>query len=355
MSTWPTTSTRTAPPSTGRRSPPPPGTSSRSSRPPRATTTRTPTTVLTWRRRRRQACTPPGTISPSPTSATASARPTTPSRTAATLPTDTLPLALDIEYNPYGAECYGLSPAQMVAWLSAFTGEAQRLTGQSPFIYTTADWWSTCTGDSTAFGSNQLWVAAYRSGSPEMPAGWGTWTFWQYTSRGSVPGIVGHADVSYLLSAAVRLLDPGDQQSAAGDAIQLQVSSLNAAAGQSPQFTASGMPPGPSISTGGLITGTITAAGSYRVTVSAAYSSGVAGSLTFTWTVTSRQPSPLPTTAGPTPTTPSPAPTPTPTDPSPNPTAPSSPPPSSAPSESPASPTDSSPPATSSSAPPSGS
>jgi GH25 family lysozyme M1 (1,4-beta-N-acetylmuramidase) len=235
----------------------------------------------------------------------------------------TLPLALDIEYNPYGAECYGLSPAQMVAWLSAFTGEVQRLTGQSPFIYTTADWWSTCTGDSTAFGSNQLWVAAYRSGSPEMPAGWGTWTFWQYTSRGSVPGIVGHVDVSYFLSAAVRLLDPGDQQSAAGEAIQLQVSSLNAADGQSPQFTAMGLPPGLSISTGGLITGTTATAGSYRVTVSAAYSSGVAGSVTFTWTVTSRQPSTPPTTAAPTPTTPTPT------------SAPSSPAPTSAPSSSP--------------------
>jgi GH25 family lysozyme M1 (1,4-beta-N-acetylmuramidase) len=50
----------------------------------------------------------------------------------------TLPLALDIEYNPYGAECYGLSSAQMVAWVSAFTSEAQRLTGQRPVIYTTA-------------------------------------------------------------------------------------------------------------------------------------------------------------------------------------------------------------------------
>jgi GH25 family lysozyme M1 (1,4-beta-N-acetylmuramidase) len=214
----------------------------------------------------------------------------------------TLPLALDIEYNPYGAECYGLSAAQMVAWVSAFTGEAQRVTGQTPIIYTTADWWRTCTGDSTAFGANQLWVAAYRSGSPEMPAGWGSWTFWQYTSRGSVPGIVGHVDLSYFLSAAVRLLDPGDQRTPAGQAIQLQVTSLNAADGQSPQFTATGLPPGLSISAGGLITGTPAKAGSYQVTVSAAYSSGVTGSVTFNWTVTSAMPSPAPTTASPTPT-----------------------------------------------------
>jgi GH25 family lysozyme M1 (1,4-beta-N-acetylmuramidase) len=42
-----------------------------------------------------------------------------------------------------------------------------------------------------------------------MPAGWGSWTFWQYTSRGSVPGITGTVDVSYF-QAAVRLLDPTD-------------------------------------------------------------------------------------------------------------------------------------------------
>ena len=81
----------------------------------------------------------------------------------------TLPLALDIEYNPYGAECYGLSAAQMISWLSAFTAEVQRLTGQGPIIYTTANWWDTCTGGSTAFASDPLWVAAYRSGGPPMP------------------------------------------------------------------------------------------------------------------------------------------------------------------------------------------
>jgi GH25 family lysozyme M1 (1,4-beta-N-acetylmuramidase) len=206
----------------------------------------------------------------------------------------TLPLALDIEYNPYGSECYGLSPAQMVSWLSAFTAEVQRITSQRPIIYTTADWWDTCTGDSAAFGSDSLWVAAYRSGNPPIPAGWSNWTFWQYTSRGSVPGITGKVDVSYFLQAAVRLLDPSNQRNAAGTAIQLQVTSLNAADGQSPQFAASGLPPGLSISSGGLITGTIssTAAGTYEVTVTATSSSGATGSVSFLWTVTSNQPSP---------------------------------------------------------------
>ena len=235
----------------------------------------------------------------------------------------TLPLALDIEYNPYGSECYRLSPAQMVSWLSAFTTEVQRVTSQQPIIYTTADWWDTCTGDSTAFGSDPLWVAGYVSGSPPMPAGWSNWTFWQYTSRGSVPGITGNVDVSYFLQAAVRLLDPGNQQNAVGTTIQLQVTSLNAAAGQSPQFAASGLPPGLSVSSSGLITGTIasTASGTYQVTVTATSASGAAGSVSFLWTVTPKPPpgsaSPTPTPSG-SPSLPtgsaSPTPTPAPTD-----------------------------------------
>ncbi len=223
----------------------------------------------------------------------------------------TLPLALDIEYNPYGAECYGLPPAQIVSWLSAFAAEVQRVTGQLPIIYTTADWWNTCTGDSTAFGSDALWVAGYQGGSPPMPAGWGNWTFWQYTSRGRVPGIAGSVDVSYFLQAAVRLLDPGNQHAPAGTAIPLPVTSLNAADGQSPQFAASGLPPGLSISGSGLITGTIasTASGTYQVTVTATSPTGATGSVSFLWAMTSASPS---VSASPTP-TPTPSPTPTPT------------------------------------------
>ena len=116
----------------------------------------------------------------------------------------TLPLMLDMEYDPYTSSdktnsCYGLSPASMVSWISAFDGEVQRVTGQLPIIYTTAKWWNTCTGNSTAFSSDPLWVAAYSVSSPPLPAGWPGWTLWQYTSAGTVPGIAttGGVDVSY--------------------------------------------------------------------------------------------------------------------------------------------------------------
>ncbi len=59
----------------------------------------------------------------------------------------TLPGALDIEYNPYGATCYGLSQSAMVAWLTSFVTQYQALTTRWPVIYTTTNWWQTCTGN----------------------------------------------------------------------------------------------------------------------------------------------------------------------------------------------------------------
>jgi GH25 family lysozyme M1 (1,4-beta-N-acetylmuramidase) len=96
----------------------------------------------------------------------------------------TLPGVLDIEYNPYGSTCYGLSKKKMVAWISSFTREYKKLTGKDAVIYTTTDWWKTCTGATTTFTStNPLWVARYGTTSPgALPGSWKTATFWQYTS-----------------------------------------------------------------------------------------------------------------------------------------------------------------------------
>jgi GH25 family lysozyme M1 (1,4-beta-N-acetylmuramidase) len=101
----------------------------------------------------------------------------------------TLPGALDIEYNPYGAECYGLSHAGMVNWVSSFVNEYHARTGRWATIYTTTDWWSTCTGNSAAFSSNDpLWIARYSSSVGALPAGWGFYTIWQFADSGTFPG-----------------------------------------------------------------------------------------------------------------------------------------------------------------------
>jgi len=101
----------------------------------------------------------------------------------------TLPGALDIEYNPSGATCYGLSASAMVAWIQDFSNTYLSHTGRYPVIYTTTDWWKTCTGNSAAFGStNPLWIAHFASSIGALPAGWGYTTFWQYADSGPNPG-----------------------------------------------------------------------------------------------------------------------------------------------------------------------
>lgn len=101
----------------------------------------------------------------------------------------TLPPAVDLEYNPYGADCYGLSKAAMTSWIKAFSQETRRLTGRHPVIYTTTQWWKKCTGNSAAFGgTNPLWIARWSTSPGTLPAGWSFWTFWQYDNSGKLPG-----------------------------------------------------------------------------------------------------------------------------------------------------------------------
>ncbi|KAH1838385.1 hypothetical protein KXX55_005581 [Aspergillus fumigatus] len=97
----------------------------------------------------------------------------------------TLPGMLDIEYNPYGATCYGLSHSQMVAWIHDFVNEYHHATSRWPMIYTTADWWNRCTGNAKGFGDKcPLVLAAYSSSPPKtIPGDWKTWTIWQNSDK----------------------------------------------------------------------------------------------------------------------------------------------------------------------------
>ena len=109
-----------------------------------------------------------------------------------------VPVMLDIEYNPYGRECYGLTARAMVSWISSFNSEVKAKTGRKPILYVPASWWAACARSSTGFGQRKLWVPDYTTApSPRLPAGWRTWSFWQYTSTGTVHGIQapGHTDL----------------------------------------------------------------------------------------------------------------------------------------------------------------
>ena len=114
----------------------------------------------------------------------------------------TMPPVLDFEFNPYagrtingfyfGNTCYGMSGSQLASWVHDFGNTMLSLTGRLPAIYTNTSWWNQCLGSQPSFGDYPLWVAAY-PGSPSdnagaVPAGWPTYSIWQYSSTGPFPG-----------------------------------------------------------------------------------------------------------------------------------------------------------------------
>jgi hypothetical protein len=84
----------------------------------------------------------------------------------------------------------------------------------------------------------------------------------------------------------VSVTNPGDQTAVAGTPIHaLQVNATDSAAGQTLTYSATGLPPGLSISAGGLISGTPSSGGTFTAVVSATDTTGATGSTRFNWIV----------------------------------------------------------------------
>ncbi|GAB2738031.1 hypothetical protein GCM10027072_36300 [Streptomyces bullii] len=77
----------------------------------------------------------------------------------------------------------------MLDWIKSFSDEVRRLTGRRPVICTTTHSRNLCTAaaapsaPTTPFGSPAM---TRRPGA--LPAGWSTWTLWQYGNGGTLPG-----------------------------------------------------------------------------------------------------------------------------------------------------------------------
>ena len=200
----------------------------------------------------------------------------------------TVPIMLDIEYNPYaGGQCYGLKGASMVSWVAAFDAQIQAKTGRMPIIYTPPTWWDSCTGNSAGFGPDPLWVPSITTGSPVLPTGWANWAIWQYSGTGTVAGIAAAkgTDLDQANAAFLGLLNPGTQDQSDG-APGLQLRQAIPTPGQTVSYTATGLPPGVSLTSSGNLTGWLTRAGTFPVHVSASDAAGATQSLSFSWTVT---------------------------------------------------------------------
>jgi len=104
-------------------------------------------------------------------------------------------LALILDFEDSG----GLSPSALITWVHSWLDTITALTGRTPIIYTYPYFWRSAMGNSAGFTRYPLWIADYNGGSaPQTPliGGWNSWAFWQYTDRGSIPGVSTGVDIS---------------------------------------------------------------------------------------------------------------------------------------------------------------
>ena len=94
-----------------------------------------------------------------------------------------LPPTLDFEDITTCTSSTGVAMA--VEWLDAVA----QSTGTLPILYTSVNVLGNFTGTQAFAGHAQLWVASRGVTCPNLPAPFTTWSIWQYSFMGTVPGI----------------------------------------------------------------------------------------------------------------------------------------------------------------------
>jgi serine protease len=108
----------------------------------------------------------------------------------------------------------------------------------------------------------------------------------QSTWANDFNGGSGGCEVSHPIVGDVTVTSPGNQTSAVGTSVSLQIAASDSASGQTLTYSATGLPAGLSInSSSGVISGIPTTTGTSSVTVTVADTTGTSGSASFTWTV----------------------------------------------------------------------
>lgn len=104
-----------------------------------------------------------------------------------------LPLVLDLESNPDR-----LSPDELARWALTWLDAVERVTGRRPIVYTYPTFFSGEVAPDPRFARYPLWIAHYGLDltEPWVPEPWTAWTFWQYSSEGTLAGTWGFTDLN---------------------------------------------------------------------------------------------------------------------------------------------------------------
>ncbi|HEY0384265.1 MAG TPA: glycoside hydrolase family 25 protein [Candidatus Elarobacter sp.] len=127
-----------------------------------------------------------------------------------------LPPMLDLETTD------GVPPApQNVADVAAFLHVVEKATGVRCVLYINYGCWSGTLGGTAGFSGHPFWAPSYLNGvngppptqstppimqpPPPQITAWSTWTFWQYSQTGQVPGIAGAVDLDVFNGSLAQL------------------------------------------------------------------------------------------------------------------------------------------------------
>ncbi len=99
-----------------------------------------------------------------------------------------IPPIIDIEGT------FSLSPATVLSQVNLWLDYVQTNLGRKPMLYTNPGTWIPL-GEPTPTPFPYYWLANWTNKCPKVPAPWTHYEFWQYTAKGTVPGIPGHSKV----------------------------------------------------------------------------------------------------------------------------------------------------------------
>ncbi len=106
------------------------------------------------------------------------------------------------------------------------------------------------------------------------------------TATSTSPAATFSVSFTWYVHGTVTVSPPADQSTVAGSAVGVPVTATDSPQEPPVTFSAAGLPPGVSVTSGGLFTGWPVQQGTYQVTVGALDSLEAYGSASFTWTVT---------------------------------------------------------------------
>jgi lysozyme len=129
-------------------------------------------------------------------------------RTVKQVGSNDLPPALDLEETSLAHDEWRvIEPARRAPLAAEWLERIERELGCKPLVYTRRGFVRDTLGNPGPLARYPVWIAHYTfAAQPALPAGWDTWTMWQFTDHGRLDGVSCNLDMNRLNGACARSL-----------------------------------------------------------------------------------------------------------------------------------------------------